>query len=453
MPVVCGTDFSENAEQAIRVGASLARGLNEGLVLAHVSEAEAIAEAAGVLDACCRTAAERLEDRAEPLRRDLTVETQVLVGTPDERLAELGESLAARALVVGFLGRRAADRWRSGSVAARLARSTPVPLFVVRDAEPFEASVRGERALRVLLAADFSLASDAAVGWLPTLLRIGRCDATLLHVYDPVREWSRLGMTGRPASEGSGEIESILLRDLRERAKSLLAEHSSNLRVLSSLEWTAETLAQVTEREGFDVVVLGGHRRRGLARITHDSVSERLLALAPASVVRVPLTASSADGRSVPRVARVLAPTDLSELGNAAVRYAYAIVAAGGTVHLLHVLEDAPLPNPLYAHYAPGRRPTAEERADLERGVEAALGALAPGEAEQRGVTTEIHVVHGARPADSIRSLAERTGADVICMGTHGRSGLSRLLGGSVAREMAGASPRPLFLVHPAAVD
>jgi len=453
MPVVCGTDFSENAQQALRAAAALARALNEPLVLAHVVEREAIAETAGIFDAWCRAAEQRLRDQAEPLRREIAVETQVLAGTPDERLAELGESLGASCLVVGFLGRRGADRWRSGSVPARLARTTSVPLVVVREAEPFEAAARGERALRVLVAADFSLASDAAVGWLPVLLRIGRCDVTLLHAYDPVREWARLGLPGKPASDGCSEIESILLRDLQERVRGLVDEDAAQLRVLASLDWAADSVAQVAEREAFDVVVLGGHRRTGLARITHDSVSRRILALAPASVVRVPLGASAMDRRSLPRVARVLAPTDLSELGNAAVRYAYAIVAAGGTVHLLHVLEESPVPSPLYAHYSPGRRPTAQERAALERAAEAALAALAPEEAERRGVTTETHVLHGAGPAESIRALAESAGVDVICMGTHGKSGLSRLLGGSVAREVAAASPRPLFLVHPASVE
>jgi nucleotide-binding universal stress UspA family protein len=453
MPVVCGTDFSENAQQALRVAARLAGALKERLVLAHVVEREALAESAGLLDAWCRAAEQRLEAQAAPLRRELEVEARVLAGTPDECLAELAESVGAACVVVGFLGRRGAERWRSGSVPARLARSTPVPLLVVRDAEPFEAAASGERRLRVLVAADFSLASDVAVGWLPWLLRLGRCDVVLLHVYDPVREWSRLGLAGRPASEGSGEIESILLQDLQERTKTLVDEHGAQVRVLASLEWAADTLAQLAEREPFDVIVLGGHSRKGLARILHDSVSERILGLAPASVVRVPLTAAALDRRPLPRVARVLAPTDLSELGNAAVRYAYAIAPAGGTVHLLHVLEDESVPNPLYAHYSPGRRPTAEERAALERGAEAALEALAPEEAERRGVTTETHVLRGGRAADAILALAESASVDVICMGTHGRSGLSRLLGGSVAREVAASSPRPLFLVHPAAVD
>jgi len=120
-----------------------------------------------------------------------------------------------------------------------------------------------------------------------------------------------------------------------------------------------------------------------------------------------------------------------------AVRYACAIAPAGCTVHLVHVVEVAAPPNPLYAHHMPGRRATPEEHAELDRGLESALRALVPLEAERRGIETETHVAHYGRPGEVIRALGERLGVDVICLGTHGRSGLSRLLGGSVAREIA----------------
>jgi hypothetical protein len=45
----------------------------------------------------------------------------------------------------------------------------------------------------------------------------------------------------------------------------------------------------------------------------------------------------------------VLAPSDLSTLGDLAVPYAYALVPRGGIVHLLHVIEPLTEPNPLYA--------------------------------------------------------------------------------------------------------
>jgi nucleotide-binding universal stress UspA family protein len=163
--------------------------------------------------------------------------------------------------------------------------------------------------------------------------------------------------------------------------------------------------------------------------------------------------AGSTRAGSVPRFARVLAPTDLSELANHALRYAYALVRPGGAVYLLHVVEEASLPNPLYAHYTPGRRPSSEERAAQEEKLAEALRALVPQEADRLGIESRVEIAHGGEPAEQILAAAERLGVDAICMGTHGRSGIASAIAGSVAREVAAASRLPIVLVGNPARD
>jgi nucleotide-binding universal stress UspA family protein len=51
-------------------------------------------------------------------------------------------------------------------------------------------------------------------------------------------------------------------------------------------------------------------------------------------------------------------------------------------------------------------------------------------------------------PADAILERALQGGYDLIVMGTHGRSGMSRLLLGSVAEKVVRRSPRPVLTVH-----
>jgi nucleotide-binding universal stress UspA family protein len=153
---------------------------------------------------------------------------------------------------------------------------------------------------------------------------------------------------------------------------------------------------------------------------------------------------------SVPTaIRRVLAPTDLSDLGNDAVAWAYAIVAPGGVVCLLHVIEPRLLPNPLYAHYTPGQAPTAEERERQRAALTATLGELVPADADARGITTEIEITDGDPVADAVVDAAARFGADVICLGSHGRSGVRALLAGSVAQQVMKAGNRPLLVVPP----
>jgi nucleotide-binding universal stress UspA family protein len=150
------------------------------------------------------------------------------------------------------------------------------------------------------------------------------------------------------------------------------------------------------------------------------------------------------------RLDRILVPTDLSPLGDAAVAYANALAPPGATLHLLHVLEQGPDPNPLYAHYGAGRHASEQDLEQLQRDVEHALRTRAIDNATAQRVSMLFHVVRDRAPADAICDMAEQIDAGAVCMSTHGCSGLTHLLGGSVAQEVARKIRRPLVLVRPA---
>jgi nucleotide-binding universal stress UspA family protein len=74
------------------------------------------------------------------------------------------------------------------------------------------------------------------------------------------------------------------------------------------------------------------------------------------------------------------------------------------------------------------------------------LAALAV-ELRGKGVRVECRVRRGV-PADEIQAGAREVGADLIAMTTHGRSGLGRLLFGSVAEDVLRHSDIPVFLMR-----
>ncbi len=152
----------------------------------------------------------------------------------------------------------------------------------------------------------------------------------------------------------------------------------------------------------------------------------------------------------IPRTPAVLAATDFSERAAEAVLRAYSIVDDGGTVHLLHVLEvTEPIrqPNPLYAHYVPGRAPTAEERFRQHAELAERLLALAPADAGARSIRTEVHLVDADEVAPAIVEAADRLDASIVCVGSHGRTGFVEALLGSVARHVVHHCRRPVLLV------
>lgn len=159
----------------------------------------------------------------------------------------------------------------------------------------------------------------------------------------------------------------------------------------------------------------------------------------------------SSRASEIPKIPSVLATTDLSELANGAIPHAYAVVDDGGIVHLAHVLEVAEpdvTPNPLYAHYTPGRASSPEEISRVRDSVAARLRALIPREAETRGVRTEVHVTQGVAVPEAVAAVADRVGAAMLCVGSRGRSGIAKLLLGSTAAGILEATRRPVLIVR-----
>jgi nucleotide-binding universal stress UspA family protein len=62
------------------------------------------------------------------------------------------------------------------------------------------------------------------------------------------------------------------------------------------------------------------------------------------------------------------------------------------------------------------------------------------------GIAIEYRLEHG-EPAPVILAVAEQIGADLIVIGTHGRTGLRRLLMGSVAEHVIRKAPCPVLTV------
>jgi nucleotide-binding universal stress UspA family protein len=110
------------------------------------------------------------------------------------------------------------------------------------------------------------------------------------------------------------------------------------------------------------------------------------------------------------------------------------------TVMLLHVLE------PITPPVADG---TVVLFDDIETRRHEAEEYLAPIAAMLRsqGVDTSWALRRG-RPADEILAAARESGADLIAMATHGRTGVGRLLFGSVAEAVLRHAPVPVFMIR-----
>jgi nucleotide-binding universal stress UspA family protein len=148
----------------------------------------------------------------------------------------------------------------------------------------------------------------------------------------------------------------------------------------------------------------------------------------------------------------VLCATDLSSTGDSAVDLAYRLAADGGTVCLLHVYES-PYAQGLVRPFSIPMPPTAAEViVACENRAREHLDRL-PFRAGRPDVTTTEVLLHHPNPAAAIVEQAALAQSDVIVMGTHGRTGLGRLLMGSVAMDVLKRARVPVVLFRDPKVE
>ena len=132
----------------------------------------------------------------------------------------------------------------------------------------------------------------------------------------------------------------------------------------------------------------------------------------------------------------IVHPTDFSDSSVAAFHLACSLARDHGSrLVLLHVL------TPPTVAYTEGLMlpPTQDIKDELWE----KLDEIVPTE---DSIEVERHLVEG-EPAVEILRLAKDTNADLIVLGTHGRSGLSRLVMGSVAEEVVRKAPCPVLTI------
>jgi nucleotide-binding universal stress UspA family protein len=131
---------------------------------------------------------------------------------------------------------------------------------------------------------------------------------------------------------------------------------------------------------------------------------------------------------------KILFPTDFSSSSDAALKYATALAKdTGAKLSIVHVQEPP-------AAYGGGEMYYGIPEPDLAA-LKEMLEAIKP---TDPAVPFEHHLVTG-EPARTIVKLAKEEGVDLIVMGTHGRTGLGRLLMGSVAEAVVRHALCPVF--------
>ncbi|RLM95499.1 universal stress protein [Haloarcula sp. Atlit-7R] len=202
-----------------------------------------------------------------------------------------------------------------------------------------------------------------------------------------------------------------------------------------------DAVLDYADENDIDLIVMGTHGRTGVRRFLLGSVTEKVVRLADVPVLSVkadaePGTVSFDD---------ILLPTDGSSGAEAAIEPAGALASAtDATTHLVSVVDTRSLGIDV------GSTVIVDE---LESVATDAVGGASDRLSELGVETVETAITHGV-PYRAILDAIEDTDADLVVIGTHGRTGVDRYLLGSVAEKLVRTSPVPVLTVRaPSASD
>jgi nucleotide-binding universal stress UspA family protein len=280
---------------------------------------------------------------------------------------------------------------------------------------------------KILVAVDSSESSKNALHQAFKLANEEKCWITVTSVVPPYE----------------GEIEILGVKDIRAALRKPCEDALDEVQKIAKTERMLvktvcqegevyERIVDLADAENCDVIVMG---RRGLRRIERTligSVTARVIGHTQRDVLVVP------NGTTVGWKMIVLA-TDGSKYSAAAAERAIAFAKSyGGELKVLSVVD---VPSEFYAD-----APQAVE--DLVRKAKGFVADV-KNQAEAAGVSAETFVVE-AEAYQAVNNLAQEQKANMIVLGSHGRTGLRRLLMGSVTEAVIGHASCPVLIVKSA---
>lgn len=309
---------------------------------------------------------------------------------------------------------------------------------------------------KILLPLDLSEGSRSALGYtgrLAAFLGSALTGVTLLHV-TPAGFLSR--HIGYVDFRGEDLAQSEPMKKLREEhiGRDIMPLLEEAERLLRSRGCTAPMerivatgdpageIVRVAQEGGFSTIVIASRALSETQRFFLGSVTRKVVGHAHCDILVVPPGGSFS-------LQTIVVPTDGSDFSRSAAAQAFRLArssdslvivlgaVSSAAVSALDIVE-AELPRDLIEQ---------EELKEAQTNVTSLVG-------KAKGTVTRVEgFVFGASPAEAIIDTAREQGADLIVMGSHGRTGIDKLLMGSVTERVLTLAPCPVLVVKSTCVD
>jgi nucleotide-binding universal stress UspA family protein len=214
-------------------------------------------------------------------------------------------------------------------------------------------------------------------------------------------------------------------------------------------------IIEASQETNSELIIMGTHGREGIPRLLLGSVAEWVSRRASVPVMLIREQAQPIS--ELPKLERILVAVDGSPQSDLALTTASDLACALGiNLELIHVIPDIPAMYSYTAYeYAPMidfEQYQHDLEAESQAIIAAALALLDAHTPKVADVRTARVPANGTRLGDAIIKTAKEHHADLIVIGTHGRSGVDLLLLGSVAERVSHRSEVPVLMIRAANV-
>lgn len=251
------------------------------------------------------------------------------------------------------------------------------------------------------------------------------------------------GLVGDEAREKARQEAERYLEEVRGRIRAGAPGVATEVHALAAGN-VVNSIARRIHQNGVDLTVMTTHGRGPVQRAWLGSTADGLVRSAPRPILLLrPDEDGAPEIRSDPAgFHHILIPLDGSPAAEAVLEHAPHLAAGGGKVTLLKAIpRNHPGGSPFLPHVVFDER-------ERERVHDAAVEYLEEKAAglRDRGLEAGARVVGAYQPAVGILEEVEGSDVDLVIMATEGRSGVSRLVLGSVADKVMRGVRCPILL-------
>lgn len=291
---------------------------------------------------------------------------------------------------------------------------------------------------KIVAATDFSDTAAAGVAWAAEIARLHGAHLTLVHAVQtppPRPDYFSSDV------DSGGQLQEAARLRLEEAAAAVDDSGLEGLHTRLLVGRPHEVILDVADEVHADLVVLGTRGHSGLRHLLLGSTAQRVVQHA-----RCPVLTTRGEGKAVPGPIRtVLVPTDFDDNARRAATAARKLLAPqmgeGARLVLFHAYH---LPVEYTAYGTVPVSPALLEESKVR--AQADLADLA-GQLAGEGLEVET-VATAGYPVEAILAAAEAHQADLIVMGTEGRTGAAHFFLGSTAERVVQRAPCPVLTLR-----